>query len=565
MVEKRWLQYYDEGIPHTLQPYPDQTLIDVIAETARQRPNHPALYFKAHAMSYAKLERLSGACAAALGHLGVHKGDRVALLMPNTPQLIFSMLGTWKAGGIAVPLNPLYTENELERALIDCGAETAVVMTLFYNKLKAVQEGTKVRKVIATNVKEYLPTMLRILFTLLKDKKEGHKIRLQSGDYRLADLCGKYTETPVQGDRIEPADPAVMLFSGGTTGVPKAVVCTHHALLITGMQIQSWGKNIWNEWDDKSMLCLPLFHMSGLGVFSAATVGHSPSVLIPNPRDIGDLLVTIEKMKPASLPGVPSLFNAIINHPRVQSGRVNFSSLKLSTSGAAPLSVDIKDRFENLTGVRIVEVYTLTESVLGSVATPVMGKHKRGAVGIPLPDIEIRITDEDTGKGDLPPGEVGEILMRAPQLMKEYWRQPTETADTIRDGWLYTGDLGYLDEDGFLFFVERKKDVIKPGGFQVWPHEVEEVIASHPAVAEAAVAGVPDPDQAEAVKAWIVLHEGQQLSAKELREYCRKSLVAYKVPKYIELRDSLPKSTIGKILRRELATKEKELDSMKST
>ncbi|MGO9021201.1 MAG: AMP-binding protein [Syntrophobacteraceae bacterium] len=534
-------------------------MIDIVAETTKQRPNHVALYFKGHAMSYERLERLSDAFACALTQLRVQKGDRVALLLPNTPQLIFSMLGTWKAGGIAVPLNPLYTEVELERALTDCGAETVLVMTLFYNKVKSIQGRTKLRNVVATNVKEYLPKILRTLFTLLKDKKEGHRITLESGDYWLADICGKQTGISAPIVQVDPVDPALMLFSGGTTGTPKAAVCTHHALLISGMQIRSWLKDVLVQWDDKVMLNMPLFHTYGLaGVFSTSLVGQSPLIVIPNPRDLDDLLATIEKMKPALLPGVPTLFNAILNHPRVQSGRVDLSCLKVSISGASPLLAEIKDRYENLTGGRIIEGYALTESVMGAVMTPFRGMYKRGAVGIPLPDIEIRITDADTGEGELPPVEVGEILMRAPQLMKEYWGQPTETSNTIRDGWLYTGDLGYLDEDGFLFIADRKKDLIKPSGFQVWPREVEEVIACHSAVAECGVAGVPDPDQAEAVKAWVVLREGWELTAEEVREFCRKSLVGYKVPKHIEFRDSLPKTTIGKILRRELVAKEEK-------
>jgi long-chain acyl-CoA synthetase len=560
MVEQRWLRFYDDGVPHTLQPYPNRTLLDIVAKTARERPEHTALYFKSKAMSYGRLEKLSDAFAHALTRMGVKKGDRVALLMPNTPQLIFSMFGAWKAGGIAVPLNPLYTERELERALTDCGAETIVVLTLFYRKLKEIQGRTQIRNVIATNIKEYLPLILKILFTLLKDKKERHKITLESGDHWLAKICREYAGIPAPAVEIGPADPAIMLFSGGTTGVPKAAVSSHHAMLMSGMQIHSWIKNVVIEWDDKAMLNMPLFHTYGLaGVFSSSLIGHSPMIVIPNPRDIGDMLATVEKMRPASLAGVPTLFNAILNHPRVQSGRADLSSLKVTISGASPLLAEIKDRYEHLTGGRIVEGYALTESTMAAVLTPIKGVYKRGAVGIPLPDVELRIADVMTGEDELPPGEVGEILMRAPQLMMEYWRHPAETADTIRNGWLYTGDLGYLDEDGFLFIADRKKDLIKPSGFQVWPREVEEVIACHPAVAEVGVAGVPDPGQTEAVKAWVVLHRGQRLTAEELREFCRKSLVGYKVPKHVEFRDSLPKTIVGKILRRELVEKEKEL------
>jgi long-chain acyl-CoA synthetase len=555
-----WLKHYDEGVPHTLKPYPKLTLMDIVSEAAVQRPHHPALLFKGTTISYAELEQLSNAFASALIQLGVKKGDRVALLLPNTPQLILALLGTWKAGAIACPLNPLYTEDELEFSLREIGAETALVMTRFYAKVKAIQRRTKVRHVIATNIKEYLPPALRFLFTLLKEKKEGDRITLQRGDLWLADLLQKHAGAPRPKIKVKPEDSAVMLFTGGTTGTPKAAVGTHHALLISGMQLRAWFKNIVAEWTDILLLNMPLFHVYGLaGVFSAGLVGHEPLAIVPNPRDINDMLATIQKVKPAFLPGVPTLFIALLNHPKVQAGKVSLKSLKLSISGAASLLADTKERFERATGGRIIEGFGMTESMMAAAITPVQGQYKPGAVGIPLPDVEIRIVDADTGKKKLPTCkaldscQVGEIIMRAPQLMKGYWKKPAETANAIRDGWLYTGDLGYLDADGYMYIVDRKKDVIKPSGFQVWPREVEEVIASHPAVAEVGVAGVPDPYQGQAVKAWVVLRRGQKVTADELRAYCRKKLAAYKVPKHIEFRASLPKSTVGKVLRRVLA------------
>jgi len=555
-----WLKHYDEGVPHTLQPYPNLTLMDFVAEAAAQRPDHPALLFKGRTISYAELERLSNAFATALVNLGVKKGDRVTLLLPNTPQLVLALLGAWKAGGIAVPQNPLYTEQELEFSLKECGAETALVMTRYYAKIKAIQPRTKVRNVIATNIKEYLPPVLRFLFALLKEKKEGDRITLDPGDLWLADLLSKHAGAPRPKVKVKPEDSAVMLFTGGTTGTPKAAVGTHHALVISGLQLRAWFKNIVAEWTDILMLNMPLFHVYGLaGVFSAGLVGHEPLSVVPNPRDINDMLATIRKAKPAFLPGVPTLFNALLNHPKVQAGKANLKSLKLSISGAASLLADTKERFERATGGRIIEGFGMTESMMAAVITPVRGLYKPGAVGIPLPDVEIRVVDADTGTKKLPTCkaldscQVGEIIMRAPQLMKGYWKKPAETANTIRDGWLYTGDLGYMDEDGYMYIVDRKKDVIKPGGFQVWPREVEEVIASHPAVAEVGVAGVPDAYQGQAVKAWVVLRAGQKVTAGELRDYCRQKLAAYKVPKHIEFRASLPKSTIGKVLRRVLA------------
>lgn len=559
MENKNWLQHYDQGVPHTLQPYPKQTLVDIVIETAKQRPDHPALYFKGHAIPYGQLEGLVASFASGLIHLGVQRGDRVALVMPNTPQLIFSMLGTWMAGAIAIPTNPLYTEHELEFAFQECGAETAVVMTRYYHKVKSIQAHTRVHNVIATNIKEYLPPVLRVLFTLLKEKKEGDHIELQSGDYWLAELLRDHANDPRPQVTIQPDDSAIMLFSGGTTGTPKAAIGTHQSLLISGMQFHAWFGNILQDWTDIIMLNMPLFHVYGLaGVFSTGLVAHTPLAVVPNPRDLDDMLATIQKIKPAFLPGVPTLFNALLNHPEVQAGKVSLKSLKLNISGASPLLSEIKQRFESVTGGRIVEGFGMTESMMAAVVTPTLGLYKPGAVGIPLPDVELRVVDADSGEKELPPGEVGEFILRAPQLMKGYWEKPTETANTIRNGWLYTGDLGYLDEDGYMFIVDRKKDVIKPSGFQVWPREVEEVIATHPAVTEVGVAGISDPYQVEAVKAWVVLRAGQTVTADELREYCREKLAAYKVPKHIQFMDSLPKTTIGKILRRELAAKEEK-------
>lgn len=558
MGEYVWLKHYDEGVPHTLQPYPEQTLLDVVRDTAAQRPNHTAVIFKGARLSYAELERLSDAFANALHAQGVRKGDRVALLLPNCPQSIITQLGVWKAGGIAVPINPLYTEHELERLLKECGAETAVVLTLFYKKIKSLQLSTGLRHVIATNIKEFLPPFLGFLFTVFKEKKEGHRIKLQPNDSWLGDLLRQHAGRPRPEVDVHPVDPALLLFSGGTTGEPKGAVGTHQALMMSGMQLRAWFSTLAVEWDDVIMLTIPLFHVYGnAGALTLGLLGHETLVPIPNPRDIGDLVSTIRKVRPAFLPGVPTLFIALLNHPDVQAGKVDFKSIKLCVSGASSLLAEVKSRFETLTGGRMVEGYALTESMMATVLTPLHGPYKPGSVGLPLPDVEVRIVDAETGEGSLPAGEVGEILMRAPQLMQGYWQRPSETEKVIRDGWLYTGDLGYLDEDGYLFIEDRKKDVIKPSGFQVWPREVEEVIASHPAVNEVGVGGIYDEYQGEAVKAWVVLRPGQHATVDEIRAFCRKKLARYKVPKQIELTDSLPKTLIGKVLRRALVEREK--------
>ena len=553
MGGKPWLNRYDPDVPHSLEPYPDLTLIDIVAENAHRRPNHPALLFKGSQLTYAELDKLSNGFASSLVTLGVEKGDRVAILLPNCPQFLVAQFGAWKAGAIVAPLNPLYTERELEYALRDCGAKIAVVLTSFYEKVRSLRSRVGLQIIIATNIKEFLPKITRLLFTLFIEKKQGHRVNLDSGDLWLRDLLEERTELPPPEVVIRPDDPALLLLTGGTTGSPKAAVGSHHAIFITGTQVRAWFASVLKDWDDVVILAVPLFHVYGnVGIMSTGLIGGNPLALVPNPRDLDDLIDTIAKVRPAFLPGVPTLFIGLLNHPKVKARKVDFKSIKLCISAAAPLLAETKRSFEDLTGGHMLEVYGLTESMLASVFVPVQGEYKEGSVGMPAPDVEVLIVDLDTGERTLPPGDIGEILIRGKQLMKGYWQNPEETADAIRDGWLFTGDIGYLDDDGYLFIVDRKKDVIIVSGFQVWPREIEEVIATHPAVAEVGVAGVPDAYQGEAAKAWIVLKEGLEATEGELREFCRERLAPYKVPKSIEFRGALPKSMVGKVLRREL-------------
>ncbi len=553
MTEKPWHRQYDRGVPHSLKPYPETTLLDVLREAAHERPGEAALLFMGASLSYGELERQSSAFAAALVATGLRKGERVALLMPNSPQMIIAEFGIWKAGGIVVPVNPLYTEHELAYALTECGAVTAVVLTLFYEKLNALRGSTSLKQVITTGIKEYLPPIKRALFTLLKEAKGGHRISLVQGDLKMQDMIAANAGSPSPDVTVTHDDPAVFLFSGGTTGKPKCAIGRHQALIVSGMQIASWFGVVLEDRRDIVILNMPLFHVyAQVGIMTSGLIRNFPLALVPNPKDLDDLLDTIRKLRPAVLPGVPTLFNALAAHPRLKRDQSLLKSIKLIVSAASPLHLDTQKRFEDLTGARIIEAYGLTESMIASVCTPVMGVRKPGAVGVPVPDVEIRIIDHVSDGGDLPIGEVGEILMHAPQLMTGYWQNPEETAEILRDGWLHTGDLGYLDDDGYLFIVDRKKDLIKPSGFQVWPREVEEVIAMHPSVLETGVAGVPDESKGEAVKAWVVLREGCQLTVEELKLHCKQELAAYKVPKHVEFRTSLPKSTIGKTLRREL-------------
>ncbi|NTU52322.1 MAG: long-chain fatty acid--CoA ligase [Chlorobiaceae bacterium] len=558
MSDRPWLSHYDEGVPHTLAPYPTLTMIDLLRDIVRDHPDDAALLFMGNTISWRELEWQSNAFASALQKLGVSKGDRVALILPNAPQMIIAEFGIWKVGGIAVLLNPLYTGHELEQVLLESQAETVIVLTPFYEKLNLIRPNTLVKRVIISSIKDYLPQLKRFLFTVLKEKRDGHRIILRSGDLIMSAMIDQNSHAEVSDIKVDPEDPALFLFSGGTTGNPKCVIGRHEAMIMTGMQANAWFMSALGNDRIVIMLNLPLFHVyAQVALMASCFVRRSTMVLIPDPRDINVLIATIKRHKVAMLPGVPTLFNALAAHPRLKRDPKALQSLRLIVSGASSLHQETKNRFEQLADCSIIEAYGLTETLASPVCSPVRGIKKNGSVGMPATDVELCIVDAESGTQRLSLGEIGEILIRAPQIMSGYWRNPEETATTLRDGWVYTGDLGYLDEDGYLFIVDRKKDVIKPSGFQVWPREVEEVIASHPMVLETGVAGVPDDYQGEAVKAWIVLHKKGSVEAAELKAHCRKELAAYKVPKHIEFCDSLPKSTVGKVLRRVLVERHK--------
>ncbi len=570
MTDYPWLAHYDADVPATLEPYPERTLLDYLTETARQRGDRPVLLFKGAAVSYGRLEQLSDSFAAALVELGVQPGDRVALCLPNSPQFLVAEIGAWKAGAIASPINPTYSDREMEDALNATGAETLVVLNRFYERFKAIQLRTSVKWLIATNIKEYLPLPLRIAYTLLKEKAEGDRITLRDEDVRMTSLLRRHRFSKRPAVRVGLDDPAVILMSGGTTGTPKGVVGTHRGMTIAGRQLQAWLRPAMHEWTDTIMLPLPLFHVyANVGVQSLALINHNPIALIPNPRELRDVLKEINDVRPSFICAVPTLLNGIMNHSMTREGKVDFRSIKLCFSGAAALMAETKKRFEEMTGGVIVEGYSLTEAQMAVVANPVRGEKKIGSVGMPLPDVEVRIVDSDDGRTPKAQGEVGEIVIRAPQLMQGYWKRPEETLEMLRtddagERVLYTGDLGYLDGDGYLFIVDRKKDLIKTSGYQVWPREIEEVMSTHPAVAEVGVAGLPDKMRGEAVKAWIVLRPGMAATTAEMKAFCRESLAPYKVPSQYEFVKELPKSMVGKVLRRVLRQQEEAKETQKA-
>jgi long-chain acyl-CoA synthetase len=564
MNETPWLGHYDPGVPATLAPYPVRTLLDFVADAAAARPGHPALLFKGSTLSYGALERLSDACAAAFTALGIGRGDRVALLLPNCPQFFIAELGAWKIGAVVAPLNPIYADAEIEAALREQGATAIVALTRYYQRVKRLQLRTQLRQVIATNIKDHFPALLKALFTLFREQKDGDRVAIAAGDHDFGELLRRHERDPVARVPLAPEDPAVLLMSGGTTGTAKAALGTHGAYTFTGLQIKAWNASLLRGEQDVYLVPLPLFHVyANVGIQALAFVNGGALALVPNPRDLKDVFATIKRVKPTFLCGVPTLFIAFLNHPDVQSGKIDFSSIRICFSGAAALMAETKRRFEALTGGRIVEGYSLTEAMMALCVNPAQGENKLGSVGMPLPDVSVRIYDADEGTRQLPPMEIGEICLAGRQLMGGYWNQPDETALILRehapagdDGgtrrWLHTGDLGYLDEDGYLFIVDRKKDMIKTSGFQVWPREIEEALAAHPAVAEVGVAGTSDAVKGEIVHAWVVLRAGQAATEQDLRTYCRERLAAYKVPARVEFRDSLPKTMVGKVLRRAL-------------
>jgi long-chain acyl-CoA synthetase len=471
---------------------------------------------------------------------------------------VIAQFALWKLGAVVLALNPIYTEHELTGLLRDGGARLAIAMTRVYARVKAVQSQTALERVIATNIKDYFPTPLAVLFTLFKERKDGHRITLTPGDVRWKDLLRANAGKQPPALRVGVDEDAIVLASGGTTGTPKGVVGLHRAFMYAGQQIHAWTQSSFRSGQDVVLLPLPLCHVyANVGGLGLGVVSGSPMALIPNPRDVADVLRTIQRTRPAFMMSVPTLFQAMLNSRLVQQRKVDFSSIKVSFSGAAALMAATKEQFESMTGGRIIEGYSLTEGMMACLVNPLKGQAKLGSIGLPLPDVDARIVDTESGEREMPRGEAGELVIAAPQLMKAYWRNPDETAQPLRrraDGrlWLHTGDIGYMDEDGYVFLTDRKKDLIKTSGYQVWPREVEEVLSSHPAVAEVGVAGVPDSFRGEAVKAWVVLRSGQLASEDDLRRHCRSVLAPFKVPVAFEFRSELPKSLIGKILRREL-------------
>ena len=553
-----WLARYDPDVPSTLAPYADETILDLVSQRAAENPRAVALRFEGAQITYSTLLQQAMAFGRALEERGVTPGDRVALLMPNVPQFVIAELGAWMAGAIVAPMNPTYPDDEIAGLLSRSGAVAAVVLSPFYERMKGVQARTSVRDVIVAYVRDALPFPKSLLFRWLREKTEGHRTQPRDGDARLRDLLAAHGGQRPRSSRPGADDDAILLPSGGTTGTPKWVIGRHRGLVMAGRQLNAWLASVLQPWSDTLLVPLPLFHVYGAaGVQSLAFASGLSLALVPNPRDTKALLATIRRDRPAFLCAVPTLLTAIMSHSDAEKSKPAFRSIKLCFSGAAPLLAETRRRFEELTGGVVMEGYSLTEAQMAVIANPARGEKKTGSIGLPLPDVDVRFVDVETGTRDVSHGGEGEILISAPQLMRGYWDRPDETVEVLRahaDGrtWLHTGDIGYLDADGYITITDRKKEMMKVSGYQVWPREIEEVLAAHPAVLEAGVASIAHASKGELPKAWVVLRRNMSATGNELKAFCKERLAPYKVPVQVAIVDELPKSPVGKVLRRKL-------------
>jgi long-chain acyl-CoA synthetase len=557
MVDHPWFNHYDKGVPYHID-YPPIPLFGLLEESAKKYPNSACTIFRGASITYYEMDALTDRLAAGIAALGIKKGDRVGIFMPNTPQFVLTFFGILKAGGVVVSINPLYKPKEIIHQVNDAGIEIMFVMSNYYKVIKEAQPNTKIKKIVVTNIKDYFPPVLSFLFTLTKEKEMGFRVELASGDIWFKDLLSRHTANERPKLDIGPEDVAIFQYSGGTTGISKGAIALHRNLIANALQVRSW---IPDAIDGKEivLMAIPLFHVYGMvaGMLFAIYSGAG-MVMIPNPRDMKDVLTNIQKYKASIFPGVPTQYNAINNYADVIAGKYNLSSIKACISGSAPLMRETKEKFEALTGGKLVEGYGLSEAPTATHCNPIYGDIRPGSIGLPLPDVDCRIISLEDGITPLNVGEEGELCVQGPQVMKGYHNMPTETANTLRDGWLYTGDIAKMDQDGYFYIVDRKKELIKPSGYQVWPREVEEVISAYPKVLEVGVAGVMDAYRGETVKAWVVLKPGESATEDEIRDYCKQNMAPFKVPTQVEFKTELPKTTVGKVLRRELVREHME-------
>jgi long-chain acyl-CoA synthetase len=550
-----WLNNYPEWVPHNLEITPDTALSDFV-KSAMREPEAPAVLYFDHALSYGELDRYSNSLSAAFRDLGVTKGDRIILVLQNVPQFLIATYAAWKLGSIVVPLNPMYKEKELTYFCQDSGAkifitleETASGLDLFFLKQ------TQIETVITTSPLDFLPSYLEPPRMLAGSKK----IRI-SGAVEMLDLMERYQGRKIEGPGVTRNDIAYLTYTSGTTGPPKGAMNTHGNIAFNARVYQTMQKI---EEKDVVLGVAPLFHVTGeVAHLAIAALAGIPVVLYYR-FDPGETLRLMERWKVTVTVASITVYIALINHPDIR--KRNLSSFIKAYSGGAPVSEAVVKRFKDLTGLYLYNVYGMTETNSPSHIVP-WGKRapvdpESGAlsVGVPVPNCVMKIMDLEEGTRELPPGEVGEIVDSGPIVVPGYWQKPEETNHAIRNGWLYTGDVGKMDQDGWFYVVDRKKDMIVASGYKVWPRDVEDVIYQHPAVKETAVVGIPDPYRGETVKAFVALKEGMEgsVTPEELISFCKERMAAYKYPRQIEVVSEIPKTLTGKFLRRTLREKER--------
>ncbi|MBP1999075.1 long-chain acyl-CoA synthetase [Paenibacillus shirakamiensis] len=553
MPNKPWMNQYPQEVPHSYD-YPKMNLANILVDSALAYPNHTALDFMGKKISYRELLKSAYRFANALLKLGIRKGDRIAVMLPNCPQGVIAYYGTLLAGGIAVMTNPLYVPREIEHQLTDAGVRMIVTLDALVGRVTKAMENHPLEYTLVTGVQDYLPFPKNVLYPL-KAKKDGTAavpVKYSNHVLSFKKLLESSSDAPVHVEVNPEEDLALIQYTGGTTGFAKGVMLTHMNLVSNAIQANLWFYKC-EKGKEKYLAALPFFHVFGLTVLLNLAI-YTAGTLILMPRfEIKQVLKAIDKQRPSIFPGAPTMYIAIINNAEVV--KYDLSSIETCISGAAPLPVEVQEKFERLTGGRLIEGYGLTEASPVTHVNNIWGRRKPASIGLPFPDTEARIVNGLTGE-DLPLGEIGELIVRGPQVMKGYWKRPEDTAATLRDGWLYTGDLARMDEEGFFFILDRRKDLIIAGGYNIYPREVEEVLFEHPDVAEAVVAGIVDPYRGESVKAYIVLKDGCETTEAELKSFCKERLAVYKVPKVYEFREALPKTLVGKVLRRKLIDEE---------
>lgn len=553
-IAKPWIASYPPETAPSLE-YPRVPLTYFLEQSAATYPDSYAIYFLGKRITYRELLQMSYQFANALIKRGVNKGDRVAIMLPNTPQAVICYYGVLFAGATVVMTNPLYTERELIHQMNDSGAETIITLDLLYKRVTSVKASTPLKRVIVTSIGDFLPFLKKMLYPLVQ-KKQGHNPQVTYGSdvEPFLSVLKESAVIPVKPQIDPERDIALLQYTGGTTGVAKGVMLTHGNLIANAIQCQAVLYKL-QKGKERILGALPLFHVYGMTTVMNKGISIAAEIILVPKYDVKQILEMIDKMKPTLFPGAPTMYIALINHPDLK--KHDLSSIEACVSGSAPLPVEVQNKFEKLTGGKLVEGYGLTEASPVTHSNPIWGKRVTGSIGMPWPDTDCRIVDTATGE-ELPQGEIGEFAVKGPQVMMGYWNRPEETAAILKDGWLLTGDMGYMDEQGYFYIVDRKKDMIIAGGFNIYPREVEEVLFEHPSIQEAAVIGVPDPYRGETVKAFVVFKEGQEASEEELEQHCRQRLASYKIPRQYEVRTDLPKTLVGKVLRRQLQDEDKK-------